>query len=163
MGTHMYEDFFPLVLYYSSRHLLQSGVGSLVRPTCEDKSGKTWREDMMRPIGLLVIVAAIIIGSAVSGDAWKGGYGYRPYRYHGYRSPSVVVVPRVVVPFGVPYLYPPVVVAPPRVYVQPPSQIYVQPPPPQPYWYYCDNPSGYYPYVQQCPGGWRQVNPTPPG
>jgi hypothetical protein len=118
---------------------------------------------MMRPIGLLVIVAAIIIGSAVSVYAWKGGYGYRPYRYYGYRSPSVVVVPRVVVPFGVPYLYPPVVVAPPRVYIQPPSQVYVQPPPPQPYWYYCDNPSGYYPYVQQCPGGWRQVNPTPPG
>src|SRR2546428_12259210 len=29
-------------------------------------------------------------------------------------------------------------------------------------WYYCANPQGYYPYVQQCPGGWRPVAPTPP-
>jgi len=163
MGAYMNEDFFSLVLYYGSRHFYLRWAGSLVRYTREDKSGRTWSEDMTRRIGLLVIVAAIIIGSAVSVYAWKGGYGYRPYRYHGHRSPSVVVFPRIVVPFGMPYLYPPVVVAPPRVYVQPPSQVYVQPPPPQPYWYYCDNPSGYYPYVQQCPGGWRQVNPTPPG
>jgi hypothetical protein len=117
----------------------------------------------VKPIGMLVIVAALIMGSAVSVYAWKGRYSYRPYRYYGYRSPSVVVGQRVVVPFGVPYLYPPVVVAPPRVYVQPPPQVYVQPPPPQPYWYYCDNPPGYYPYVQQCSAGWRQVNPAPPG
>jgi hypothetical protein len=51
--------------------------------------------------------------------------------------------------------YPPVVVAPPPVVVQP------VPPPPQ-YWYYCDAAQAYYPYVQQCPGGWRQVLPTPP-
>ena len=30
-------------------------------------------------------------------------------------------------------------------------------------WYYCNNPPGYYPYVQQCRGPWRAVDPTPPG
>ena len=30
------------------------------------------------------------------------------------------------------------------------------------YWYYCSNPRGYYPYVQQCPGGWQLVSPQPP-
>ncbi|MGA9991471.1 MAG: hypothetical protein WBP86_03965 [Thiobacillaceae bacterium] len=30
------------------------------------------------------------------------------------------------------------------------------------YWYYCTNPPGYYPYVQQCPAGWRPVAPQPP-
>jgi hypothetical protein len=32
------------------------------------------------------------------------------------------------------------------------------------YWYYCQNPQGYYPYVQSCPGGWMKVVPqtTPP-
>jgi hypothetical protein len=30
-------------------------------------------------------------------------------------------------------------------------------------WYYCNNPPGYYPYVQQCRGPWRPVQPTPPG
>ena len=30
------------------------------------------------------------------------------------------------------------------------------------YWYYCDNPSGYYPYVKQCANeGWLKVEPTP--
>ncbi len=30
------------------------------------------------------------------------------------------------------------------------------------YWYYCSNPAGYYPYVQQCRGPWQPVAPTPP-
>jgi hypothetical protein len=118
---------------------------------------------MRKPIGILIITLAFVVGSTVPAVAWKRGYGYRAYGYYPYRSPSVVVVPRFVVPFGVPYAYPPVVVAPPPVYVQPPPQVYVQPPPPQAYWYYCDNPPGYYPYVPQCPAGWRQVTPTPPG
>ena len=33
---------------------------------------------------------------------------------------------------------------------------------PQSYWYYCQNPQGYYPYVQQCPEGWQTVVPAPP-
>jgi hypothetical protein len=112
------------------------------------------------------------MGTAVPAFTWDGhrgyghrGYGYRGHSYrsygHGYRRPSVVIVPRFVVPFGVPYAYPPVVVAPPPVYVQPSPQVYVQPPP-QSYWYYCDSAQAYYPYIQQCPDGWRQVTPTPP-
>jgi hypothetical protein len=30
-------------------------------------------------------------------------------------------------------------------------------------WYYCDNPQGYYPYVQNCTGQWRPVPAAPPG
>ena len=30
------------------------------------------------------------------------------------------------------------------------------------YWYYCQNPPGYYPYVQYCYGPWQPVPPTPP-
>jgi hypothetical protein len=30
-------------------------------------------------------------------------------------------------------------------------------------WYYCNDPQGYYPYVQQCRSGWQRVSPTPPG
>ncbi len=29
------------------------------------------------------------------------------------------------------------------------------------YWYYCEDPQGYYPYVQQCNGPWEPVPPTP--
>jgi hypothetical protein len=46
----------------------------------------------------------------------------------------------------------------------PPAQDYQTPsgPPPEQYWYYCDNPKGYYPYVGECPTGWRAVPATPP-
>lgn len=30
-------------------------------------------------------------------------------------------------------------------------------------WYYCQNPAGYYPYVQNCAGGWQPVPMVPPG
>jgi hypothetical protein len=31
-----------------------------------------------------------------------------------------------------------------------------------PYWYYCQSPAGYYPYVQQCSAPWQPVPATPP-
>lgn len=30
------------------------------------------------------------------------------------------------------------------------------------YWYHCASPEGYYPYVNECAGGWRKVEPQPP-
>ena len=64
-----------------------------------------------------------------------------------------------------PYYYypPPVVVAPaaPQTYVErgePPQQQQQS----QAYWYYCEASRGYYPYVKECPGGWRAVPPAPP-
>ena len=35
-------------------------------------------------------------------------------------------------------------------------------PPPQQNWYYCENPHGYYPYVQSCSSGWHAVPVQPP-
>ena len=71
-----------------------------------------------------------------------------------------------------PYYYAPVVVSPPPVtYIEQPQ--YAPPPAPQvapqaapnpaSFWYYCQGSGAYYPYVQQCPGGWQRVSPTPPG
>jgi hypothetical protein len=53
---------------------------------------------------------------------------------------------------------PPVVVERQPVVVQslPPG------PAPQSFWYYCQSPAGYYPYVSVCPGGWTTVPATPP-
>ncbi len=45
------------------------------------------------------------------------------------------------------------------------SPVYSAPEQEQPYyWYYCQDPKGYYPYVESCPGGWIPVIPnvTPP-
>ena len=52
----------------------------------------------------------------------------------------------------------------PPVVMAPPPQVSVEPTPlPPQYWYYCDAAQAYYPYVQECPGEWRPVWPTPPG
>ncbi|HQR03329.1 MAG: hypothetical protein JSR19_12235 [Proteobacteria bacterium] len=56
-----------------------------------------------------------------------------------------------------PAFYPPVVIQAPA------PTIYLEPAPAAiPYWYYCDALQAYYPYVQQCPGGWRRVPAQPP-
>ena len=56
-----------------------------------------------------------------------------------------------------PYYYPP----PPVVVVPQQPQTYVQRNQRQEsdYWYYCQNPQGYYPYIKSCPGGWMKVVP----
>lgn len=71
--------------------------------------------------------------------------------------------------FGFPYPYPYPYYYPPRYYPYsyPEPYIDIEPPvniePQQTYyWYYCQNPKGYYPYVTSCPGGWTRVVPTPP-
>jgi hypothetical protein len=73
---------------------------------------------------------------------------YNPYRYPYY--PPVITVP---VP-----TQPPVYIeqgeAPPTLQQAPAAENY--------YWYHCDRPEGYYPYIKECPGGWQKVAPTPP-
>jgi hypothetical protein len=60
------------------------------------------------------------------------------------------------------YAYPPTVVTVP---VAPPVYIQQAPPVTQQYpvgyWYYCNDPQGYYPYIKQCPNGWQQIEPIP--
>lgn len=100
------------------------------------------------------------------------GPGYGPYypRPHPYWAPGPYYYPY---PYY-PYPYPPVVVVPPPasppVYVEQAPQ---QPSPPAPqasaeqgntdgYWYHCNQPEGYYPYVKECPAGWQRETPKPP-
>jgi hypothetical protein len=138
-------------------------------------------------VGILVIIAVLLVISTVPGDADRGGHGYRGHGYRSHGHPGhghkgyghrgwhrsggvrVFIGPSVVAPFGPywrpywePYPYPPVVVAPsPPVYVEPAPPTVAQLPPPPQFWYYCDASQAYYPYVQECPEGWRPVSPTP--
>lgn len=98
------------------------------------------------------------IGLGYFGPGFYGGYGYGGYGFGGYGfgSPYYYYPP--------PYVYPQTVIVPtsPPAYIQ--QQQQVQPTQPQTsYWYYCQNPEGYYPYVKNCPAGWLQVAPQPPG
>ncbi|MBI5581448.1 MAG: hypothetical protein HY895_20030 [Deltaproteobacteria bacterium] len=105
-------------------------------------------------IGLLLVTPASgVAGSSTRysfgfnfglGPGYYGPYGWGPWPY-----------------WGPPYAYPaPMVVVPqqPQVYVQ-------RNQPESGYWYYCQNPQGYYPYIKSCPGGWMKVVPdtVPPG
>lgn len=92
------------------------------------------------------------VGVVVGGPLWWGAGPY--WDYWGYPGP-----------YPYPYYYPPVAaVAPadPTVYVERPQGAESAPPPAAYYWYFCGNPNGYYPYVKECPGGWKKVLPTPP-
>ncbi len=91
-----------------------------------------------------------------------GFYGFhRTYRSHRGHRPRFFVTGSLVLGPWYPYYYyaaPPVVIQQqPPVYVQAERQT-------SNYWYYCQNPQGYYPYVKECPGGWMKVVPeaTPP-
>jgi hypothetical protein len=100
-------------------------------------------------VGLLVIIAALA-GSAGPVPAWEHR-GHRAF-VHGFWGPRVFLGPPA---FWYPYTLPPVIVE-----AAPGPQVSVQPPPAAPqYWYYCESPRGYYPYVPQCPGGWLEVVP----
>jgi hypothetical protein len=86
---------------------------------------------------------------------FRGHHDFRGHR--GFHSHVFIVNPGFGWDSGFPdYAAPPVVVAPtPPVYIQqgtPPDQAG--------YWYYCQNPQGYYPYITQCPAGWIAVAPT---
>jgi hypothetical protein len=81
-------------------------------------------------------------------DVWRGGNWF--HGGHGGRDGWWWIVggnwyfyPAPVYPYPDPYM-PPVVAMPAA-------------PAPQPTWYYCANPQGYYPYVAQCTVPWQPV------
>jgi hypothetical protein len=89
---------------------------------------------------------------------WRGGawvHGWHEGRYGWWWRVGLFwyFYPQPVYPY--PSYIPPAIVvqqAPPVPTGLPPAQ----------YWYYCDNPQGYYPYVASCNGAWRPVPATPP-
>ena len=107
----------------------------------------------------LILFSAAGVSSLAWADHWRGGgprigfgiaigpgWGY-PYYGPGY-YPG--------------YYYPPYA---PSVVVQSPPVYLEQNPAPATAdnsWYYCDRPQGYYPYVKECPAGWRKVAPQAP-
>lgn len=120
-------------------------------------------------------VAVLLAGSVVPsyadgrhGGGWHGGgrHGGHHGGWHGgWRAPVVFVGPRFFVGppafyYPRPYVYaaPVVVAAPPVVVAAPAPPVYTQA---SQYWYYCQNPAGYYPSVPQCPSQWLQVAPQP--
>ena len=103
---------------------------------------------------------------------WRGGRWHHGY-YSGHLGWWWIVggvyywYPRAVYPYPDPFV-PPVYVEQPPPALAVPQQMPPAPPAPQApaqatagTWYYCDSARSYYPYVAECPGGWRPVPATP--
>jgi len=119
---------------------------------------------MRRVLLLGTAVAVAVAAMAGSADAaWRGGFF----------GPRFYVGPTFGFGLYAPWVPPPVYYAPPPVVVQ---QGYVAPPvvgppaaaapPAEPnpgFWYYCNSPQGYYPYIRQCSSQWMTVPANPNG
>lgn len=122
----------------------------------------------------VVIAILLLSGSAISSVAWAdrfghgGGYGHRGG--HGHLGIGVVIGSAWGWPYYPPNYYYPnyypaypgnVIIQSPPIYVEqgavpaPPAQVAEN------YWYFCNSPQGYYPYIKECPAGWQKVVPHP--
>jgi hypothetical protein len=124
-------------------------------------------------------------GGPPGGPGWHGGPppggphgGYGGYPHGGYGGygwyglgVGIALDPFLYWPWYYPgsYYYPPYYYPPGAVSVPATPPVYIErgqetEPAPQASasWYYCADPKGYYPYVENCPGGWQTVAPRPP-
>jgi hypothetical protein len=90
---------------------------------------------------------------------WRGGH-WAHARHDGRLGWWWVVgaswyfYPSPIYPYPNPWEPPPAVLVTPPIGNAPPV-------PPTQYWYFCESSHGYYPYVQTCINGWKQVPTTP--
>lgn len=111
----------------------------------------------------LGLVAVSVAGLLASPDASAHGGGRARLSIGLHFGAPLYSYPWHPWPYYV-YAPPPVYVAPSVVQVQPPVYVERHDPPvtdQQGWWYFCDKANGYYPYVKECPGGWRKVPPVP--
>jgi hypothetical protein len=119
---------------------------------------------MKRTSVTLLVVLALLLAIPLNSYA---RYGHRGH--HGHHGHTRVFIGGSFW-FGPPYWGPPAwgpgYYYPGPAYYGPHPMIVQQPPvyvqrgrEESDYWYYCDNPQGYYPYVKSCPGGWMKVVP----
>jgi len=112
----------------------------------------------MNKLHVSIMIITILLASAFSahadhfrGRVWFYGPGWGP-RWHGHSY---------IYPFPY-YVEQPVIIQQPEVYLQTVPQPQAPQANPNNYWYYCQNPQGYYPYVKACPDGWMKVVPFAP-
>jgi hypothetical protein len=117
------------------------------------------------------LLLILLLGSIAAGSAWadRGHFRghHRSYSHFGLVIGVPLAWPGYYRPYYSPY-YPPYYYDPPVVAVPSSPPVYIEradagaAPAQSNYWYYCDNPQGYYPYVKECPAGWQKVVPQPP-
>jgi hypothetical protein len=105
----------------------------------------------------LLAMAAADAWAAGHGGGHSGGHSGGGHFHHGARARVFISSPAFFYPS--PYYYYP---APAYPYAPAPPVEYIQQAPAteSQYWYYCPGSAAYYPYVNECSGGWQLVQPT---
>lgn len=92
-------------------------------------------------------------GASRSGGSHASG---AHHHHHAHTGTAVFISsPGYFYPYPPPWYYPPPAYSlpePPPVYIE-------QSTPPDAYWFYCPASGAYYPYVNECAGGWQLVVP----
>lgn len=142
----------------------------------------------MKRFKTLAIMAIALLAALISSTAWAD-HGYGHYRYHhggarvgvyfggpvlGFPVYPYPAYPAYAYGYGPYGYYGPVTTviatpASPPTYIEQGSAATsgagtgATGPASDGYWYYCNKPDGYYPYVKQCDAGWQKVAPQPGG
>jgi len=127
----------------------------------------------MRSLALALACGGLLAATSI-GDAWAGGKGgggrssagasrssgSHPsgthHHHHAHGGTAVFI--------SSPFFYPAPWYYPPPAYSYPaPPPVYIEQSTPQDaYWFYCPASGAYYPYVNECAGGWQMVVPQVP-
>ena len=101
-------------------------------------------------------LSAVLLVVAGSAQASGGHYGHHGWG-HGWGHGS-----HFSLHLGAPYYVPQTVIIErdPPVYIQRQPAVAAAPAGGTVVWYYCPDPAGYYPYVQQCVQSWVSVDPA---
>lgn len=113
-------------------------------------------------LALIALLAASVSVPVLAKDKVKSGHSSAGARAHaGHAGPHRTFTrgPRIVFLVGAPVFAAPLFYPRPRYYYPSPPPTYIELPS-QPSWYFCPDANGYYPQVQECPGGWQQVLPA---
>lgn len=116
------------------------------------------KDAAMRWVNVILTLVMVLLITVASESVFARGRG------HHFGGPRVHFGIFVGAPafgyYSSPPYYPPVVAAPspPPVYIEQGDTQAA----PEGAWYYCAGTQAYFPYVQECPGGWQLVAPQPP-
>ena len=101
-------------------------------------------------------------------NVWRGGGWYHGnyqgrYGWYWVVGGAYYFYPRPIYPYPDPYVPGVVMSGAPVVVSPPPPQAPVLQSQPLPsVWYFCEPANAYYPYIAECPSGWKTVPATPP-
>ncbi len=125
---------------------------------------------MNKRLFAIATAALLLVATQVWAGPPRGGYHGGGYHRGGYWGPGVGIYYGGFgygYGWGYPYVYAPIVITTesvPQVLIQQDAQVgaATQNEPPANFWYYCTQPAGYFPYVQNCSQPWMKVVPQIP-